>query len=959
MTGDFGRTLRARRQAAGLTQRELAQRAGMSVRAVRNLENGRTAAPRGATSRQLDAALETACGPELWIGVLGPLQLRVGGRSVEVRGTKTATLLGLLALQPNSAVPREEIVDVLWDGRPPASQAQLVGVHTGRLRRLVGPLLQAVRGGGYRLAVDAAQLDLLRFNDIADRFGYAEALDCWRGPVLGGRLRQHPAAVALADRRVALALSYADIGPPADVIAMLRPLLADEPMHEGLHARMVLALAASGQQVSALQHFERVRSMLVRELGVEPGEELRAAQLKVLRGQTVVGERNCLPRDLPDFTGRDDELRALLDDPCPVTVIDGMAGIGKTALAVHLAHALAGRYPGGTLFLDLGAGHDPLSACDALESLLRQLGVEGERIPVRTDDCAALWRALTADRRVLVVLDNVSGAAQVRPLLPSGGRAILTSRTRLSSLEGVRQLSLDVLPDPDAATLFARMLGRPVAAAEVLRLCGFLPLAVRIAAAKLRAHPSWTVAYLADRLRDEHLRLGELRVGDRAVDAAFSLSYQQLTEPQRRLFRLLGDCPALEFDVDAAGALVENAEQLLHDLLDAHLLLEPTPGRFRFHDLLRQHARSMAVCDEPDRASAQLRLIDHYLHRAAGAADALEPTRRRWDTGGTSPFAGPAEAMAWLVVEHENLVAVVAAASSRGLWTPCWQLAQCLWRFFFLRGHLRDWVLTHRLALAAARRCGDLRAEAETRKNLGLAHWRRASFAEALDHHYQALLLDEREADVWGRAKTHNHLGFIHARMGHHDQAVHHQQSAVALYQDAGDDCGQARAQIGLGDAHFQAGSIDASRVWFARALDLTRLAGDRWGEGLALIGLGFARREHGRPLLERALVLTRALGDRWSECLALTGLGIHDHLAGATDRAVSQLRGAVSLARSTGDRWGLRLALSAVGRVLSDRSEAVAAHEEALELTRSLRNRHLEAEVLADLAAVAGMCSA
>ena len=1008
-TGEVGPSLRSRRQAAGLTQRELADRAGMSVRAVRYLESGRTRAPRSASLRQLeqalDAAVEPAAPAATVIGVLGPLSLRVGGEPVEVGGAKIAALLGLLALQPHSTVSRDEIVDVLWGEQPPASHAHLVHTYVGRLRRLLGPApgprLIAGTRGGYLLTANEDQLDLLKFAALSDRAAeaaaagdreragslYDQSLACWRGSLLAGvdqRLRQHPAAVALAARRVSLSLAYADIalarGEYAEVAARLRPLLADETLHEGLQARMMLALAGSGQQVAALGRFDELRSALKQELGVEPGRELREAHLKVLRGQVSArppGERNCLPRDLPDFTGRYGECRELLGAPPAgvVTAIDGMAGVGKTTLAVHLAHELAPHYPDGQLFLDLrahSAGQEPVSARDALESLLRQFGVEGERIPKSVNDCASLWRSLAAERRLLVVLDNVADAAQLRPLLPNGrwSWTVVTSRGRLPSLEGVHRLSLDVLPHDEAAELFAQVLGRPVtgeadAVAEVLRLCGFLPLAVRIAGAKARAHPSWTVAHLAGRLRDEHRRLAELRVGDRSVEAAFALSYDLLGAPEQRMFRLLGECPGTGFDAYAAAALaglpLAEAEDLLDQLLDAHLLLEPVPGRFRFHDLLLQHARKAARRDEDDNArqQAQDRVTGYYLHAAAQAADLLEPTRRRWDPG-VGPvdlprFAGQPEAVGWLTLEHENLVAVIAAASARDSWAHCWQLAQCLWRFFFVRGHLQDWIHTHRLALAATLRHGDVLARAETHKNLGLAHWRRADFTEALEHHHRALELDEEAGDVWGQAKTHNHLGFIHARMGRHIEAVHHQRQAVTLYHQTADDCGRARAQLGLGIAYYHAGDIETACYWLDLALALTRQAEDHWGQGLALIGYGFALEEKGRPLLEQALGLTHAIGDRWSECLALTGLGICDHLAGATGPALDRLGQAVTIARESGDRWGLRLALSALGRVLSDRTryaEAVAAHQEALVLTRELCNKHLEAEVLADLAA-------
>jgi DNA-binding SARP family transcriptional activator/tetratricopeptide (TPR) repeat protein/DNA-binding XRE family transcriptional regulator len=1004
----LGTALREHRMRNGMTQRELADLAGVSVRTVRAIERGHSRHPRQASLRQLAGVLHgTTSRSDIdrpHVDILGPLTVRRGEEPIEIGSEHQRCLLALLALHAGRIVSSAEIVDVLWDGRPPATHRTLLHSAVSRLRKILEgghDRIIANRHNGYVLAIDPRHLDLHRFNDLdtgarraldpgeaLELFG--RALVCWRGPVLADlpeRLRQHPSAVAASQRRLSAVLSYVDIamdsGTPEQAVTQARTLIHDEPFHEGLHARLMLALTEVGQQAAALALFTQVRDRLRAELAIEPGAELRAAHLKVLRGELPVramGERNCLPHDLPDFTGRSTESRDLLDEHTTgtVTAIDGMAGVGKTALAVHLAHQLVPHYPDGQLFLDLHAhtaGKEPLSARAALESLLRQFGVEGERIPERVDDCAALWRAITAGRRLLVVLDNAADATQLRPLLPNGPftRTLITSRSRLTSLEGAHHRCIDVLPRTDATTLFARVFGRSVtgqdhAVAEVLRLCGFLPLALRIAAAKARAHPSWTVAHLTDRLSNEHDRLRELRVGDRSVEAAFSLSYHQLDEPHQRMFRLLGESPAPDFDSYAAAATAgiprADAEQLLDDLLDTHLLLEPTPGRFRYHDLIRQHARAAALRHDPDhdRTTAQTQLADYYLHTANQAADLLEPTRRRWDPGHPATdlprFTGQQDALTWLTTEHDNLVAIVAATSARGLWNHCWQLTQCLWRYFFLHGHLQDWISTHQLALVAALQAEDTRAQAETRKNLGLAYWRRADFTQALNQHHEALALDERDADVWGQAKTHNHLGFIHTRMGHPAEAIHHQQLAVKCYREAGDDTGRAWAQIGLGDAYFHAGQTETSRVWFTRALSLTRQVGYRPGEVLALVGLGFARRENGRPLLEQALELAHAIGDRWSECLALTGIGICAHLSGATNPALDRLGQATALARETGDRWALRLALTALGRVLSTsgrHDEAITVHTEALTLTRALRNKHLEAEVLCDLTAATG----
>ncbi|WP_342781542.1 NB-ARC domain-containing protein [Amycolatopsis rhizosphaerae] len=338
--------------------------------------------------------------------------------------------------------------------------------------------------------------------------------------------------------------------------------------------------------------------------------------------------RNDLPADVIDFTGRQQEvLRVLGDLPgaeggpgaptgaATVQVIDGMAGVGKTALAVHLAHRLAGNYPDAQLYLDLHGhtyGRRPVDPSAALEDLLRALSVPAAAIPDGLDGRAALWRAELAGRRVLVVLDNAFDTAQVRPLLPGTARclALVTSRHRLAELEGAGHLSLDVLSPSQACALFARIVGEDRVVAErdavqeVVRLCGYLPLAIRSAAVKLRNRPVWTIGYLAGRLREGKRRLAELTAGDRGVTAAFGVSYRNLTREQQRMFRLLGTSPCRDFDTGTAAGLagvgLETAGALLEDLVDAHMLQEPVPGRYRFLDLMRQYAASLGRGVEPE-----------------------------------------------------------------------------------------------------------------------------------------------------------------------------------------------------------------------------------------------------------------------------------------------------------------------------------------------------------------------
>ena len=1008
--------VRERRTELGLTQEELARRAGMSVRALRYLEQGRVRNPRTASIRQLVAALETAVDvavtpAALRIGVLGPLSVEVGGQPVDLGRTRHASLLGLLALHPNRPVALADIADMVWTHRPPRSYANLVNIYVRRLRKQLGPALRlvAVGHGGYQLEVEPAELDLMEFveltaearaaRDTADAHDlYARALACWRGHVLTDLdpLQRHPATGPLARQRLSATLAYADIGialgEHEQAAAQLRSVRDDEPLHEGLHARLMVALAGSGQQAAALELFDDLRGRLSAELGIEPGPELRSAQLQVLRQEIPAsacvpfGGSNFLPRDVDDFVGRAAEIERLAatlsTNRAAVHAISGMAGVGKTALAIHLGHRLADRYPDGQLFVDLHAhssARGPLTPRAALDALLRQLGVDSARIPDQLDQCAALWRSMLVGRNILVVLDDAADAAQVRPLLPGGGTnclVLITSRQRLTSVDAVRPLSLDVLADDEAATLFTRVAGpertagQDAQAREVLRLCGFLPLAIRIAAARLRDRPQWTITHLVSLLADEHRRLPELSTGDRSVGAAFTLSYHQLSAPLQQIFRLLGDFPGVDLDAYVAAALADvepaEASTLLERLVDVHLLQQPALGRYRLHDLIRDHARvtTCAVDPLPEREAAVTRVVDYYLHVAAKAADVLEPSRRRFPLAGSSPahmpnWSGDARAaLEWFEAERANLTAAAVTADERGLPERCWRLIQTRWRFFFIRGHVHDWIDTHRLALAVTRRIGDAFAEAEIRKNLGLGLWRCGHFEEALTHHVHALELDVSSGDRWGEAKTRNHLGLIHGRAGRYDEAVDQQRRSAALYHEVGDECGEARALIGLGDVHHHAGRHSEGVATFRRALALARKSGDRWGEGIALIGLGFAAPHIETPAaaleyLDTALAFTRASGDRWSESIALIGSATAHQMMDAPEEAMNRYRQAIILAHEVGDRWWERLALTGLGRLCADLgqyAEAVRHHEHALALARVLDDAAVEAETLADL---------
>ncbi|MGR6919467.1 AfsR/SARP family transcriptional regulator [[Actinomadura] parvosata] len=828
--------------------------------------------------------------------------------------------------------------------------------------------LLETRAGGYVARPEPGQVDAQEFTELVAAGALREALGLWSGEALEGVHAHYVAGVRELwnDRRLSayerLVEGELAAGRHAELLDELAAQVSAYPLREKLTGHLVLALHRAGRQADALAAARAYRTALADEQGLDPGHAFTELEQAVLKddpslrlpaapasfvGQAAsaagaaafpagsgaspaalgaspagsgawptglittapLSRRSAfLPYDIPDFSGRAVELERLVaehHEPGVIT-IDGMAGIGKTTLAVHVAHRLAERYPDGQLFLDLQAhtaGREPIDPAAALEALLRQLGVRADRIPVTTAERGALWRAELTGRRVLVLLDNARDADHVRPLLPgrSDTLVLITSRRRLVGLDGAHALSVDVLAERDAEELFERIVGErarqePDAVREVLRLCGHLPLALRISAARLQHRPSWTVAYLAGRLND-HRRLLN------GVSAAFALSYEQLDEAEQRMFRLLGLVPGRDIDACGAAALAgideDEAEELLEGLLDAHMLLQREPGRYTFHDLLREHARSLAEDD-----GAVMRLLTYYLHRSRAAMDRLFPHSLAQREGipqpatPIAPLRDAAEASAWLDAERANIIATAVHGPEICLG----MLALTMRPYLDRQAHHDDALTLHTLALQRSRKLGDREVQARALTDLAWTYWRLGEYERAEEHAHRALDACE---EAYERARALLTLGNVALRRRQDVEAEQYLKQALDLSRIGADTWGEAHVLGILALTLDRAGRAEEARRHLDLALALHRKVGNPAGEAATLDHLGVVLRRQGEPAQararhEQAAALYRELGNPADEAGALNGLA---EAADDPARAIEEHTAALTLADRTRNR--------------------------------------------------------
>ncbi|BCJ26892.1 SARP family transcriptional regulator [Actinocatenispora sera] len=1007
--------LREARRRLGLTQDALAARAGLSVRAVRDLERGRVPNPRPATLRRLAAALQPpdveplaadpppveplaagpsaaapAAGPEAlgrsrsdrvgtWLQVLGPLLVIRDGEPVPVGSARRASLLALLALYPNTPVAVSDLLQGVWpdlESPPP----ELLHTHVSRIRRLLGaggPRLERV-GGAYRLVVDETHVDLLAFRTAAREAdaawadgrptaaleSWARCWRLWRGAPLADlpALAGQPAAAAIQREITAAAIRHADAALTSTVpvrgiaetaLTPLTRLATLDPLDEAVAARLIRVLAAVGRRAHALDTYHRIRQALADDLAVRPGRQLQAAYTDILRADDDAGRAGDswagaerpyrwpapaqLPADIPDFTGRDTalaEVRRLCDPgAAPLVVISGAGGTGKTTLAVRAGHLLRERFPDGQLCVDLrGAAPVPAAPVDVLRLLLTALRVA---VPDGLEPAAALLRSVLADRRVLLVLDDARDVAQVRPLLPggSGCAVLITSRRQLADLPGARHVALPPMSLDESVELLGRIAGATRVGAEadaarrIATACDGFPLATRIAGARLAARRHWTVDHLATRLSEARQRLSELAVGDLAVSASFRLSYDGLTPPQARAFRLLGLWPGADIPEPTAAALLDlphtGAEELLEHLVDVHLLASTAIGRYRMHDLVRAYANDLASAVDPPsaRAAALRRAVTH----TAGIARLTRYTLLRETE---DAFPDRAAAMAWVGTEYTNLTALTQLCRDSDLDIDTSAAAHLALALSYydkdcsdhLAGerHSREalrfaeagddpWLIAHsrnqvggsllmqfrtveaepvlERALTEFRSIGDRQGETTAIDNLGLVHLQARRWDAAGDHFAQALRLAEEADDQENQALARLNLGVLTGMRGHYRCSRELLTDALSMARRIEHPSLTNRTQINLGCAWRELGDFDQARACFTEAADRIRREGGRTELGWALCELATTHRlagdhEQAARDCRQALRILRQIRAPYEESVALIELG---HLATAT----------------------------------------------------------------------------
>ncbi|MFJ6466517.1 BTAD domain-containing putative transcriptional regulator [Streptomyces sp. NPDC091387] len=949
---------------------------------------GRDDGPRVRVPEQRAPERRPADDTDLRFSVLGPVRARRGGETLPSGSPQQRALLTALLLRGGHTATAAELIDAIWGDEPPSQALAAVRTYASRLRKILGPQTLASDSGGYAMRTGPDAVDVTVAEELAagaDKARAAgdrsrarvllnKALALWDGEALASvpgpyaenqRTRLEEWRLQLTETRLDLDL---EVGCHAEAVSELTALTAAHPLRERLRELLMVALYRSGRQAEALAVYADTRRLLAEELGVDPRPELAQLQQRILRADEELARPADdpapaapvrpaqLPATVPDFTGRASFVRELGDrlattegSVMAVSALAGIGGVGKTTLAVHVAHQARKHFPDGQLYVDLqGAGSRVAEPETVLGAFLRALGTPDSAIPDSLDERAALYRSTLDGRRILILLDNAHDTAQIRPLLPgtTGCAALVTSRVRMVDLAGAHLVDLDVMSPEEALQLFTRIVGEErinserKAALDVVAACGFLPLAIRIAASRLASRRTWTVSVLAAKLADERRRLDELQAGDLAVKATFELGYGQLEPAQARAFRLLGLADGPDISLAAAAALLNlemhAAEDLLESLVDTSLLESAAPGRYRYHDLVRLYARSCAERDERSSREPELalsRLLDFYLATAAGVYALERPGDRtvnhleRTEYPGL-PFSGHGKALDWLYSEANPLLACIQQSITATTIRRAVDLLLASKDLAESGANSRQFESVATIVRDAAVTTGDARSEARARTALAQVHSTAGRFDQAESEARQAMVLASSIDDVWTHCNAPNELGIIAGYRNQLSEAEAFLQQTITAFRSDTNHAGEASALCNLSRVRLAIGQTASAVELAGQGIDIyarlgltLRLANGRYALGLALTRAG--RQDEAEVRLSEALSVFRDSRQRLWEGMTLFRLAEVHLAAQRPAQAAAYSEQALTVLLHIGGEWRRANVRTVLGKALDGIGQA------------------------------------
>jgi DNA-binding SARP family transcriptional activator/tetratricopeptide (TPR) repeat protein len=951
--------------------------------------------------------------------ILGPVELWVNGRRYDLGSPKERCVLGILLWRLGQPVSTESLVDLVWGGNPPDSALASLYAYVSRLRK---DLRRAAgedrawlrrRSGYYTLDADLEAVDLYRFRELHEQARAAaehgddkraaallhDAEKLWRGTPLAGlsgmwaervRTRLEEERLDAIRDRIKAELR---LGRHAALVGEISDLVVQHPLDEVLVEHLMLVLYRCGRQAEALETYRRAHHRLVSEVGSEPGSALRTLHQRMLNGDPELDEPlaraarrdpqpNSLPRDNPHFTGRTaelDQLFGMIDaesgrGAVTVVAINGMAGVGKSTLAIHAAHLLGERYQD-RFYLHLHT-HDPveepIDPAAGLGTLLRTLGIPPKGIPGTLEERATLWRTQLANRRALIVLEDADDPDQIRPLLPGspGCLVLITCRRRMIGLPGIFWLPLGIMRQDEAISLFTRVAGAERAhdqgaMARVVGMCGHLPLAIQLAGSRLRHHPAWSITDLASRLSRSQHRLSEIGAGDREIAGSLELSYRYLMSEQKQLFRQLALHPGTDFSVYTAAAAAGNeslaaTEQALDALLDHYLLEERSPGRFAFHDLIREYAHRLSLLDdsETDRRRTVQRILDYYLYLADRADRIVYPFHRRMDVQVTylpanmPPLNTRDDSRKPIEDERANIFRIMHYAARQGWPAHAGLLPHVLAQFMDTWGYWEDATTAHRMAVRTWREVSDHVGEARALTELCFTLGRTGGYAEALQCAHDALSIFRAQRDRSGEADILDCMGLVLWQSSRYHEALSRHDEALAIWRSINDRHGEADALSHGAMPLWHTSRYEDALKRFHQALAVYREIGDVQGEGNSLNNIADVEQHLGHydealDRYQQALIILRDTGNRQREAIMFNNIGNLCQRTGRYDESLKHYRNALSIYRDIGDRRCEADALNNIGaafRHAGHHGEALIHHQKALVLAHELAEPYQEA---------------